>query len=135
MAPQSGVPLGQLLSLDVERIAMPDLHFPHRESAKPITEIVSPGNSALKWLTVSTVLVCPEEGQTREIGKDNWRRTVVTSIGDNIQADRLIVGETTNPPGNWSSAPPHKHDRYGDGEVAMEEVYVYKLNPQQGFGL
>ncbi len=81
------------------------------------------------------VLVCPEEAQIRNIGKDNWQRTVVTSIGENVKADRLIVGETTNPPGNWSSAPPHKHDEYRDGEVPMEEVYFYKLDPPQGFGL
>jgi 5-deoxy-glucuronate isomerase len=81
------------------------------------------------------VLIGPKEAVSREIGKDNWRRTVVTSIGENVRADRLIVGETTNPPGNWSSAPPHKHDKRGDGEVPMEEVYVYKFNPLQGFGL
>lgn len=81
------------------------------------------------------VLVYPEETKTISVGKDNWKRTVVTAIGDNMKADRLIVGETTNPPGNWSSSPPHKHDKRGDGEVPMEEVYVYKLNPVQGFGL
>jgi len=81
------------------------------------------------------VLVYPEETQTRLIGKDNWQRTVVTAIGDDVPADRLLIGETVNPPGNWSSAPPHKHDCYRDGEIPMEEVYLYKLNPAQGFGL
>lgn len=80
-------------------------------------------------------LIYPEETQTRLIGRDNWQRTVVTGVGDNVQADRLIVGETINPPGNWSSAPPHKHDRMGNGEVPMEEIYLYKLNPAQGFAL
>lgn len=80
-------------------------------------------------------LIHAEETQSRIVGKDNWQRTVVTGVGDNVKADRLIVGETINPPGNWSSAPPHKHDRYGEGEVPMEEVYLYKLDPPQGFGL
>jgi 5-deoxy-glucuronate isomerase len=80
-------------------------------------------------------LIYPEEAQVRAVGKDNWRRTVVTSVGDNVRADRLIVGETLNPPGNWSSAPPHKHDRNEGDEVYMEEVYLYKTNPPQGFGL
>jgi len=80
-------------------------------------------------------LIHPEETQVRLVGKDNWQRTVVTGVGENVRADRLIVGETINPPGNWSSAPPHKHDRNGNGEVAMEEVYLYKLDPPQGFGL
>jgi 5-deoxy-glucuronate isomerase len=83
----------------------------------------------------SPVLVCPQEVQTRLVGKDNWQRTVHTAIGENIRANRLLVGETVNPPGNWSSAPPHKHDRYEDPEVPMEEVYLYKTNPAQGFGL
>lgn len=81
------------------------------------------------------LLVCPEETQTRLVGKDNWQRTVVTAIGDNVKADRLLVGETVNPPGNWSSSPPHKHDRHGPAEIPMEEVYLYRLNPAQGFGL
>jgi 5-deoxy-glucuronate isomerase len=80
-------------------------------------------------------LVYPDDAEVRIVGKDNWQRTVVTSIGENVNADRLIVGETTNPPGNWSSAPPHKHDSHENGEVPMEEVYVFKLNPAQGFGI
>jgi 5-deoxy-glucuronate isomerase len=85
--------------------------------------------------TYSPALVYPDEAQAKSVGKDNWQRNVVTSIGDNVQADRLIVGETTNPPGNWSSAPPHKHDRNEADEIYMEEVYLYKTNPSQGFGL
>jgi 5-deoxy-glucuronate isomerase len=80
-------------------------------------------------------LVYPEEAQVRMVGKDNWQRTVITSIGENVHADRLLVGETFNPPGNWSSAPPHKHDRNTESEAPLEEVYLYKLNPAQGFGL
>jgi 5-deoxy-glucuronate isomerase len=80
-------------------------------------------------------LVYPDDAEVRTVGKDNWQRTVVTSIGENVHAERLLVGETTNPPGNWSSAPPHKHDSYDNGEVPMEEVYVFKLNPAQGFGI
>lgn len=41
-------------------------------------------------------------------------------------------GETFNPPGHWSSFPPHKHDGR-DGEPALEEVYYYRVDPPQGF--
>ena len=44
-----------------------------------------------------------------------------------------MVGETINPPGNWSSYPPHKHDGR-DGEPVLEEVYYYRISPPQGFG-
>ena len=46
---------------------------------------------------------------------------------------RLMVGETFNPPGNWSSYPPHKHDGR-DGEPVLEEVYYYRVSPPHGFG-
>src|SRR5690606_15399284 len=46
---------------------------------------------------------------------------------------RLLVGETFNPPGHWSSFPPHKHDGE-DGEPYLEEVYYYRTEPAQGFG-
>jgi len=40
---------------------------------------------------------------------------------------------TFNPPGKWSSYPPHKHDGR-DGEPVLEEVYYYRLDPRYGFG-
>ena len=52
---------------------------------------------------------------------------------DDPHVRRLMVGETFNPPGNWSSFPPHKHDGR-DGEPALEEVYYYRVDPPQGFG-
>jgi 5-deoxy-glucuronate isomerase len=77
-----------------------------------------------------------EEALRITVGKGNWTRNVVTSIGNNIAAERLIVGETLNPPGNWSSAPPHKHDRHsGDAEVPMEEIYYFHIDPPQGFAM
>ena len=39
----------------------------------------------------------------------------------------LIVGETLNPPGGWSSWPPHRHDH--------EECYLYRFDPGHGFGV
>ena len=39
----------------------------------------------------------------------------------------LIAGETVKPPGGWSSWPPHRHEH--------EEVYLYRFDPAQGFGI
>ncbi len=81
------------------------------------------------------VAIPPEQAMVNKVGRDNWIRTVYTSIGEKIAAQRLIVGETVNPPGNWSSSPPHKHDRYNPpGEVPMEEIYYFQITPAQGFG-
>ncbi|MDO8683225.1 MAG: 5-deoxy-glucuronate isomerase, partial [Armatimonadota bacterium] len=58
-----------------------------------------------------------------------------TSIADNVDAEMLLIGETLNPPGNWSSAPPHKHDVSKGVERFMEEVYFFVFDPPQGFGM
>ncbi len=69
-------------------------------------------------------------------GAGNWQRTIRTVLGPGDDAGRLIVGETVNPPGNWSSYPPHKHDRQAPPEeVALEEVYFYRLRPEGGFAV
>jgi len=81
------------------------------------------------------VLVKPEDVVEKKVGAWNWSRTVYTSIGENVKAQRLLVGETLNPPGNWSSYPPHKHDEKGLSEVPLEEVYFFKVKPPHGFGL
>jgi 5-deoxy-glucuronate isomerase len=71
-----------------------------------------------------------------EAGRGNWSRTIRTILGPGDDAGRLIVGETINPSGNWSSFPPHKHDRQSPPEeVALEEVYFYRLRPKEGFGV
>ncbi|PMQ01713.1 MAG: 5-deoxy-glucuronate isomerase [Dictyoglomus sp. NZ13-RE01] len=81
-------------------------------------------------------LIKPEDVTVRNVGAGNWRRDVKDIIDKRIKAKRLLIGETINPPGNWSSYPPHKHDKDNyPYEVRMEEVYFYKLNPSHGFGL
>jgi len=80
-------------------------------------------------------LVKPEDVVEESVGAWNWHRKVYKSIGDNVQAQRLLVGETLNPPGNWSSSPPHKHDVKSMREAPLEEVYFFKVKPSQGFGL
>jgi 5-deoxy-glucuronate isomerase len=69
-------------------------------------------------------------------GRRNFERRIRNVMLDNVQAGRLLVGETINPPGNWSSFPSHKHDEAVPGaETKLEEVYLYKVMPEQGFGL
>lgn len=80
-------------------------------------------------------LVERAEIMTNSVGKENWNRTVYTHIANNINAAHLICGETVNRPGGWSSCPPHKHDRFNPpGEVPMEEIYYFRVAPEQGFG-
>ena len=71
----------------------------------------------------------------REVGRDNWQRTVYSALAENVPAGRLLAGETLNPPGNWSSYPPHKHDRADPPkEAVLEEIYFFRVKPAQGYG-
>jgi 5-deoxy-glucuronate isomerase len=79
------------------------------------------------------VLVKPDDVQVNERGRGVYSRQVHNIFVDDPHVRRLMVGETINPPGNWSSYPPHKHDGR-DGEPTLEEVYYYRVNPPQGFG-
>ena len=44
--------------------------------------------------------------------------------------------EVITPAGNWSSYPPHKHDRDAfPQETLLEETYYHRLDPKQGYGM
>jgi 5-deoxy-glucuronate isomerase len=81
-------------------------------------------------------IIGPGDQPLAEVGKGNWSRSVRTILGPEHAAGRLLLGETINPPGNWSSYPPHKHDREAPPEeVRLEEVYFFKVDPPEGFGV
>jgi 5-deoxy-glucuronate isomerase len=71
----------------------------------------------------------------KQVGRGNWQRTVFSALAEDVAAERLLAGETLNPPGNWSSYPPHKHDRSNPPhEAVLEEIYFFRFKPAQGFG-
>jgi 5-deoxy-glucuronate isomerase len=50
------------------------------------------------------------------------------------EAESLLVTEVLTPAGNWSSYPPHKHDRDALPEESyLEETYYHRIDPPQGF--
>ncbi len=81
-------------------------------------------------------LVKPDEVKVISAGMANWRRDVRLLIppGSPI-SQRMIIGETINPPGNWSGIPPHKHDTINAVENILEEWYLFKVNPAGGYGI
>lgn len=80
-------------------------------------------------------VIKPEQVAVKSVGIHNWRRDVRDIVDKRVPASRLIVGETINAPGNWSSWPPHKHDVDDyPVEIKQEEVYFYKLMPSNSFG-
>lgn len=76
-----------------------------------------------------------DQAPFESFGQDNWVRTVFPSIGMQIDADRIVMGETHTPSGGWSSYPPHKHDDPSQGEEPSEELYHYLIDPPFGFAL
>ena len=78
-------------------------------------------------------LVGPRQVKINPRGRADYAREVHDLFVDDEFAERLMVGETFNPAGHWSSYPPHKHDGR-DGEPTLEEIYHYRVDPPQGFG-
>ncbi|MDA8441401.1 MAG: 5-deoxy-glucuronate isomerase [Peptococcaceae bacterium] len=82
--------------------------------------------------------VTPEQVIVNHRGGLIWQRDVHDIITDNGEGnvDRIVVGETFSNPGNWSSFPPHKHDRYVPGEeTKLAEIYHFRVSPANGFGI
>jgi len=87
-------------------------------------------------LDVKPEIISPDKVKVKVVGQHNWKRNVHDIIDSDIEARRLVIGETFNPPGNWSSSPPHRHDYENPPEECeMEEVYFFKVHPEQGFGV
>lgn len=84
---------------------------------------------------IKPVLISPADVKVSSSGIANWRRDVHTIIGPYFASHKLIVGETINPPGNWSGYPPHKHDQLTDNESILEEIYYFKTYPNRGYGI
>jgi len=81
-------------------------------------------------------VIRPETLAPRTVGQDNWVRTVTLIAPPNFPAQSLILGETLNPPGNWSGVPAHKHDTFRpDVESVHEELYYFRVDPPGGWGV
>lgn len=83
-------------------------------------------------------VVRPEDITTEHRGKLNWQRDVNDIITSKYEGkvDKIVLGETYGCAGQWSSYPSHKHDTDNmPYEVNMEEIYHFKVNPVQGFGI
>jgi 5-deoxy-glucuronate isomerase len=83
-------------------------------------------------------LVKPSDVAVQRRGCETWQRDVhdiITGNGEG-RVHRIILGETYNHAGHWSSYPPHKHDgEHFPEEPNLEEIYYYQVNPEQGFGV
>ncbi|GAA2674708.1 5-deoxy-glucuronate isomerase [Actinoplanes palleronii] len=107
------------------------------EALGPV-EIALP--SAPSDLAAEPYVIGPERVAAGRWGAANFGRTyhqILTEIAQpDLPARRLIVGETFTPSGNWSTYPPHRHKVDNlPAEAAHEEMYYFKVQPSDGFGI
>jgi len=85
----------------------------------------------------------PNNERAREVGSGSFRRLVIPLLSPGAESIGLALGETYNPPGGWSTYPPHRHDRsprrgadrQPELETQHQEVYLFRFAPADGFGL
>lgn len=102
------------------------------EGACEVALCSAPGTGAKPALLIPPADV-PEE--TRGQGSNTRHvRNILADTDD--RAESLLVVEVVTPAGNWSSYPPHKHDRDAfPDETLLEESYYHRFAPRQGYGV
>jgi len=84
--------------------------------------------------TLPARLIRPDETRVEIRGKGVTERRIHWILSEKDPAARLLLVEVLTPAGHWSTYPPHKHDEDKAGvERALEELYYYRFNPEQGF--
>jgi len=97
------------------------------------TVAVCRGKCAIKF---RPAVITPNLVRVMTVGRDNWQREVRILIGPDGPSENLILGETLNPPGNWSGTPPHRHEHANlPKESLHEELYYFKTEKPQGWGI
>jgi 5-deoxy-glucuronate isomerase len=78
----------------------------------------------------------PEDCGFEIRGGGNATRQIIDILPPAAEADRLLICEVLTPAGNWSSYPPHKHDRHAPPlEADLEETYYYRFSGPDGYGI
>lgn len=107
-------------------------------TAQTNLEVAMP--SAPSDLATDAYVIRPDQVASGTWGAANFSRSfhqILTEIAQpELPARRLIVGETYTPSGNWSTYPPHRHANDAlPGEAKHEEMYYFRVNPADGFGI
>jgi 5-deoxy-glucuronate isomerase len=79
-------------------------------------------------------VIPPNDVESFTRGAGSNARQIRNVLPETAAAESLLVVEVITPGGNWSSYPPHKHDRDAlPDESYLEETYYHRLSPPQGF--
>jgi 5-deoxy-glucuronate isomerase len=88
--------------------------------------------------SAAVAVIKPGDVEVVRRGQNLWQREVRNILTADVgpHATSLVLGETINEAGQWSGYPPHKHDAdHADLENVFEEVYYYRTDPEDGFGV
>ena len=89
------------------------------------TSTLQPGGTLL-------IAPAPSDVGTLTRGAGTNARFIRNVLPETAEAESLLVVEVITPGGNWSSYPPHKHDRDAlPDESYLEETYYHRLKPAQ----
>lgn len=82
-------------------------------------------------------LVTPDQVASGTWGAANFSRQFhQIHVQPDKRVQRLLIGETFTPSGNWSTYPAHRHEVDNlPHEVFAEEMYYFKVSSPEGFGL
>jgi 5-deoxy-glucuronate isomerase len=109
------------------------------EAVGPV-EIALPSAPSTESHITEPYVIEPDRVASGRWGAANFSRNyhqILTEVSQpDLPAARLIVGETYTPSGNWSTYPPHRH-KFDNlpAEAAHEEMYYFRINPSDGFGI
>jgi 5-deoxy-glucuronate isomerase len=103
-------------------------------TARTPVEVAVCNAPATGQLPVRIIPPAAVERETRGIGTNT--RYIRNILPETAFAESLLVVEVITPGGNWSSYPPHKHDRNAlPDESLLEEIYYHRIRPSQGYAV
>jgi 5-deoxy-glucuronate isomerase len=103
-------------------------------TAGPRTQVAECAAPATRRLPMRVIR--PEDCGYEVRGGGNATRQIIDILPPAFPAQRLMICEVYTPGGNWSSYPPHKHDRDAPPrEVDLDETYYYRFRAADAFGV
>jgi 5-deoxy-glucuronate isomerase len=87
-------------------------------------------------LNIPAYVIPPEEVKEVHIGEESYERDALLMLTEEYPSKHLYIGEAFVASGKHASYPPHRHDFDKlPEEVDMEEIYFFRFNPEQGYGI
>ncbi len=109
---------------------------PLRLDSPVVTAIATAPATGRKGVSDNPFRITPDGVRIEIRGGGNATRQINHILTPEAPADRLELVEVLTPSGNWSSWPPHKHDRDAmPGEAVLEEIYYYQFRRPEAWGL